>query len=113
MTNAALIEQINATSSIHIITLEDPVEFIYTQKCATINQRELGTDFDSFANGLRAILRQAPKVLLVGEMRDRETIATELYGQAGQPTATTLHTTVYSRINVQPTNHAGSSPSAT
>jgi twitching motility protein PilT len=57
-----------------VITLEDPVEFVHPQKKATFNQREMGTDFDSFASGLRAALRQAPKVILVGEMRDRETV---------------------------------------
>src|SRR5437867_3982095 len=61
---AALLDEINHRAPIHIITLEDPVEFVYTQKMATVNQRELGTDFDSFANGLRAALRQAPKVIL-------------------------------------------------
>jgi twitching motility protein PilT len=73
-TLAALLDEINATSAIHVITLEDPVEFVYTQKMATINQRELGTDFDSFTTGLRAAMRQAPKVILVGEMRDRSTV---------------------------------------
>src|SRR5687768_1286019 len=70
-TLAALLNEINETKSIHIITLEDPVEFVHPQKKSTFNQREMGTDFDSFANGLRAALRQAPKVVLVGEMRDR------------------------------------------
>jgi len=60
--------------SVHIVTLEDPVEFQHPHKKATFNQREMGTDFDSFASGLRAALRQAPKVILVGEMRDRETV---------------------------------------
>src|SRR5262245_46689293 len=57
-TLASLIEEINESKPIHVITLEDPIEFVYTQKKATINQRELGTDFDNFANGLRAALRQ-------------------------------------------------------
>src|ERR1041385_6951192 len=70
-TLASIIDEINAVQPIHIVTLEDPIEFGYAQKKATINQRELGQDFDSFANGLRAALRQAPKVILVGEMRDR------------------------------------------
>src|SRR4051794_19295338 len=73
-TLAALLNEINESKSIHIITLEDPVEFVHSQKKATFNQREMGTDFDSFASGLRAALRQAPKVILVGEMRDRETV---------------------------------------
>jgi twitching motility protein PilT len=73
-TLAALINEINETKSVHIITLEDPVEFVHSQKHATINQRELGADYDVFANGLRAALRQAPKIILVGEMRDRATV---------------------------------------
>ncbi|MEJ0091609.1 MAG: ATPase, T2SS/T4P/T4SS family [Limisphaerales bacterium] len=59
---------------VHIITLEDPVEFVHPHNRATFNQRELGIDFDNYANGLRAALRQAPKVILVGEMRDRDTV---------------------------------------
>jgi len=85
-TLAALIDDINARKSIHIVTLEDPVEFVYTQKVATINQREMGTDFDAFPTGLRAALRQAPKVILVGEMRDRATVET------GHLVFSTLHT---------------------
>lgn len=92
-TLAALIEEINATKPIHIITLEDPVEFIYTQKMATINQRELGADFDAFATGLRAALRQAPKVILVGEMRDRATVEIALSAaETGHLVFSTLHT---------------------
>jgi type IV secretory pathway ATPase VirB11/archaellum biosynthesis ATPase len=92
-TLAALIEEINSTKPIHVITLEDPVEFIYTQKMATINQRELGTDFDCFSNGLRAALRQAPKVILVGEMRDRATVEIALSAaETGHLVFSTLHT---------------------
>jgi len=92
-TLASLLEEVNATKSIHIITLEDPVEFIYTQKKATVNQRELGTDFDSFATGLRAALRQAPKVILVGEMRDRATVEIALSAaETGHLVFSTLHT---------------------
>jgi twitching motility protein PilT len=92
-TLAALIDEINARSSIHIITLEDPIEFVYAQKMATINQRELGTDFDSFATGLRAALRQAPKVILVGEMRDRATVEIALSAaETGHLVFSTLHT---------------------
>src|SRR5213594_4781601 len=69
---AALLRELNETRPIHIITLEDPVEFVHPNVKATFNQRELGTDFDTFANGLRAAVRQAPNVILVGEMRDRE-----------------------------------------
>jgi twitching motility protein PilT len=70
---AALLRQFNEIQSIHIVTLEDPVEYVHPHIKATFNQRELGSDFDTFANGLRAALRQAPKVILVGEIRDRET----------------------------------------
>jgi twitching motility protein PilT len=92
-TLASLLEEINAAQPIHIITLEDPIEFIYTQKKATINQRELGADFDFFATGLRAALRQAPKVILVGEMRDRETVEIALNAaETGHLVFSTLHT---------------------
>ncbi|HCK69412.1 MAG TPA: twitching motility protein, partial [Nitrospina sp.] len=70
-TLAALLNKMNEEKSIHIITLEDPVEFVHPHKKSTFNQRELGSDYDAFATGLRAALRQAPKVILVGEMRDR------------------------------------------
>src|SRR6266702_5371770 len=73
-TLAAVLHEISHTKPVHIITLEDPVEYIHPHDVATFNQRELGTDFDTFSNGLRAALRQAPKVILVGEMRDRETV---------------------------------------
>jgi twitching motility protein PilT len=92
-TLAALIDEINAHAPIHIITLEDPVEFVYPQKQATINQRELGADFDSFAIGLRSALRQAPKVILVGEMRDRTTVEIALTAaETGHLVFSTLHT---------------------
>ena len=73
-TLAAILNEINLTKSVHIITLEDPVEFVHPHKKSTFNQREMGSDFTNFATGLRAALRQAPKVVLVGEMRDRETV---------------------------------------
>src|SRR5256885_4929930 len=92
-TLASVLNEINAAHSIHIITLEDPVEFIYTQKKATINQRELGTDFDTFSSGLRSALRQAPKVILVGEMRDRTTVEIALSAaETGHLVFSTLHT---------------------
>jgi len=92
-TLAALLNEINETKSIHIITLEDPVEFVHPQKKATFNQREMGTDFDSFASGLRAALRQAPKVILVGEMRDRQTVEIGLSAaETGHLVVSTLHT---------------------
>lgn len=90
---AAMLNVINETESVHIITLEDPVEYLHTHKKATLNQRELGKDFDSFANGLRAALRQAPKVILVGEMRDRETMEIGLSAaETGHLVFATLHT---------------------
>ncbi len=90
---AAILDQINESKSVHIITLEDPVEYQHPHKKSTFNQRELGLDFDSYANGLRAALRQAPKVILVGEMRDRETVEIGLSAaETGHLVLTTLHT---------------------
>ena len=90
---AAVLNEINEQMSVHIVTLEDPVEFAHTHKKATFNQREMGNDFDSFANGLRAALRQAPKVILVGEMRDRETVEIGLSAaETGHLVMSTLHT---------------------
>ncbi len=92
-TLAAILEQINETRAVHIITLEDPVEFVHSPKKATFNQREMGNDFDIFSNGLRAALRQAPKVILVGEMRDRETVEIGLNAaETGHLVLSTLHT---------------------
>src|SRR5436190_4996250 len=92
-TLAAVLNEVNRTKPVHIITLEDPVEFIHSHEMATFNQRELGTDFDSFANGLRAALRQAPKVILVGEMRDRDTVRIALSAaETGHLVLSTLHT---------------------
>jgi twitching motility protein PilT len=90
---AAILEEINEQRAVHVITLEDPIEYQHPHKKATYNQRELGRDFDSFANGLRAALRQAPKVILVGEMRDRETVEIGLTAaETGHLVLTTLHT---------------------
>jgi twitching motility protein PilT len=90
---AALLNELNETKSIHIVTLEDPVEFVHPQKKSTFNQREMGNDFSTFANGLRAALRQAPKVILVGEMRDRETVEIGMSAaETGHLVMTTLHT---------------------
>lgn len=90
---AALLDKINETKSVHVITLEDPIEYQHPQKKSTFNQRELGADFDTFANGLRAALRQAPKVILVGEMRDRETVEIGLTAaETGHLVLSTLHT---------------------
>lgn len=92
-TLAALLREMNETKAEHIVTLEDPVEFAHPHIKATFNQRELGTDFDSFATGLRAALRQAPKVILVGEMRDRETVEIGLSAaETGHLVLSTLHT---------------------
>jgi twitching motility protein PilT len=90
---AAIMDEINDKKSVHIVTLEDPVEYIHPQKRATFNQRELGVDFDTYASGLRAALRQAPKVILVGEMRDRETVEIALSAaETGHLVFSTLHT---------------------
>jgi twitching motility protein PilT len=92
-TLAALIDAINARHAKHILTLEDPVEFVHHHKKGTVNQRELGMDFDHFSSGLRAALRQAPKVILVGEIRDRETIEIALQAsETGHLVLGTLHT---------------------
>ncbi len=90
---AAVLAEINATRSEHVITLEDPIEYVHPHKMSTFNQRELGSDFESFASGLRAALRQAPKVILVGEMRDKETVEIGLRAaETGHLVLTTLHT---------------------
>jgi twitching motility protein PilT len=104
---AALCDKINKERMVHVVTLEDPIEFVHThKKCTfnqrefvhthkkcTFNQRELGNDFDTFANGLRAALRQAPKVILVGEMRDRDTMEIGLSAaETGHLVMSTLHT---------------------
>ncbi len=73
-TLAALVNKINEEKACHVITIEDPIEFLHGHKRATIHQRELYSDTPSFALALRAALRQAPKLILVGEMRDKETI---------------------------------------
>ncbi len=90
---AAILEDINEKKSVHVITLEDPIEYQHSHKRATFNQRELGADFDTFARGLRAALRQAPKVILVGEMRDRESVEIGLNAaETGHLVLTTIHT---------------------
>ena len=90
---AAILNEINEEKSVHVVTLEDPIEYQHPHKKSTFNQRELGSDFDAYANGLRAALRQAPKVILVGEMRDRETVEIGLTAaETGHLVLTTLHT---------------------
>jgi len=92
-TLAAILNEINRAKPVHIVTLEDPVEYLHTHQKATFNQRELGQDFDTYANGLRAALRQAPKVILVGEMRDRDTVKIALSAaETGHLVLSTLHT---------------------
>ncbi len=92
-TLAAILNEINETQSVHIVTLEDPIEFVHPLGRATFNQRELGHDFDNYPNGLRAALRQAPKVIFVGEMRDRATVEVALMAaETGHLVLSTLHT---------------------
>ena len=77
----------------HIITLEDPIEYLHQHKKSVVNQREIGVDTQSFANGLRAALRQDPEIILVGEMRDLETISTAITAaETGHLVLATLHT---------------------
>jgi twitching motility protein PilT len=92
-TLAAILDEINSSQAVHVVTLEDPVEFIHNPKMSTFNQRELGTDFRNFSEGLRSALRQAPKIILVGEMRDRETVEMALSAaETGHLVFSTLHT---------------------
>lgn len=92
-TLAAVLRKLNQTKAVHVVTLEDPVEFVHKHEKATFNQRELGLDFDTFDSGLRAALRQAPKVILVGEMRDRATVEIALHAaETGHLVLSTLHT---------------------
>ena len=92
-TLAAILNEINETLPVHVVTLEDPIEFVHRKQKATFNQRELGHDFNNYPNGLRAALRQAPKVILVGEMRDRATVEVALMAaETGHLVLSTLHT---------------------
>lgn len=92
-TLASLINEINSREKAHIITLEDPIEFDHPHLQSTVNQRELGLDFDTFPGGLRAALRQTPKVILVGEMRDKETFEIVLTAaETGHLVLSTVHT---------------------
>ncbi|MDX6557103.1 MAG: twitching motility protein PilT [Blastocatellia bacterium] len=107
---AAVIDLINETKFYHIVTIEDPIEFLHAHKNSTVHQRELHSDTPSFALALRAALRQAPKVILVGEMRDRETIEVAMEAaETGHLVLSTLHTidaakTVERIIGVFPKN---------
>ena len=92
-TLAAMIDQINRTNAAHIVTVEDPIEFMHKDRRSVVNQREIGFDAVSFASALRAALRQDPDVILVGEMRDEETIETALHAaETGHLVMSTLHT---------------------
>jgi twitching motility protein PilT len=92
-TLAAVIDLINSTKKYHVVTIEDPIEFLHEHKLGTIHQRELHSDTPTFAMALRAALRQAPKVILVGEMRDRETIEVAMEAaETGHLVLSTLHT---------------------
>jgi twitching motility protein PilT len=92
-TLAAMLNELNQTAKMHIVTLEDPIEFVHAHKKAAFSQRELGRDFPTFASGLRAAMRQAPKVILVGEIRDRETMDIALTAaETGHIVYSTLHT---------------------
>lgn len=92
-TLAALINKINAERNCHIITLEDPIEYLHKHKVGIVNQREIGIDSETFANGLRSALREDPDVIMIGEMRDQETIATALTAaETGHLVFGTLHT---------------------
>ena len=112
-TLASLIDEINQTRDEHILTIEDPIEFVHQHKRCIVNQRELGTDTPSFGLALKAALRQDPDVILVGEMRDMETIGTALTAaETGHLVFATLHTqdapqTIDRIIDVFPSNQQG------
>jgi twitching motility protein PilT len=92
-TQAAMLNELNQTQEVHIVTLEDPIEFLHPHGKAVFSQRELGKDFPDFAVGLRAAMRQAPKVILIGEIRDRETMEIALTAsETGHLVFCTLHT---------------------
>ena len=92
-TLAALLNEINKNKSRHIITIEDPVEFIHTPKHCIINQREIGLDCQSYANALRAAMREDPDIILLGELRDRETMSTAMTAvETGHLVFSTVHT---------------------
>jgi twitching motility protein PilT len=92
-TLSAMLNEINDRLAVHVVTLEDPIEFVHEHNTATFNQRELGSDFESYPAGLRSALRQSPKVILVGEMRDRETVEIALTAaETGHLVLSTIHT---------------------
>jgi twitching motility protein PilT len=97
-TLASMLDVINSTSDSHIITIEDPIEYYHEHRCGMVNQREVGVDVPSFSEGLRRALRQDPDVILVGEMRDLETMETAITAaETGHLVFSTLHTTGASR----------------
>jgi twitching motility protein PilT len=112
-TLASMVDYINQTKRKHIITLEDPIEYVHTHKNSVIQQREVGSDTESFANGLRASLRQDPDIILVGELRDLETISTAITAaETGHLVLATLHTssaiaTVERIVDVFPAEQQG------
>lgn len=112
-TLAALIDHINATEAVHIMTLEDPIEFVHENKLALVNQREMALDSASFASALKHVLRQDPDVILIGEMRDMESAAVALTAaETGHLVFATLHTqdapeSLERLINMFPTDRAG------
>lgn len=92
-TLASIVDRINTTKSLHVITLEDPIEYLYKHKLSAITQREIGADTDTYLTGLRAALRQSPDVILIGEMRDYATIQTAMTAaETGHLVISTLHT---------------------
>ncbi|HET7574162.1 MAG TPA: PilT/PilU family type 4a pilus ATPase, partial [Solirubrobacterales bacterium] len=92
-TLAAMIDHINRTRTDHIVTLEDPIEYLHEDKSSIVNQREVGSDTESFARAMRRVLRQDPDVILIGEMRDEETVRTALSAaETGHLVLSTVHT---------------------
>jgi twitching motility protein PilT len=92
-TLAAMVDHVNTTSARHIVTIEDPIEFLHSDKRSVINQREIGSDTGSFGRALRRVLRQDPDIILIGEMRDEETVRTALSAaETGHLVLSTLHT---------------------
>jgi twitching motility protein PilT len=93
-TLACMIDQINSSRAVHIVTIEEPIEVLHPDRMATVNQREIGMDTDSYAAAMRSVVRQDPDVILIGEMRDAETVGAALAaGETGHLVLSTLHTT--------------------
>src|SRR5207244_4663284 len=92
-TLACMIDQINNNRSVHIVTIEEPIEVLHPDRLATVNQREVGMDTDSYATAMRSVVRQDPDVILIGAMRDAETVWAALAaGETGHLVLSTLHT---------------------